>query len=198
MAFDWQRFDGDVRATGPAILEAGEVAGPPAGPFERSRAYPLAVDVGGPDGAEGPVGAVSYAALDPYPGIAGGWWCVAVRFTRLGGAWEPGDETDNSTTQRPFERPAAAENSTESWIDWHSNGGVGDYGDSDEAPRHRSMFFGIAPVSTVRLTVTDETGRTRDLAITPWCGAYVATVDGATSRLTGYDAGGRVLGELAC
>jgi hypothetical protein len=59
------------------------------------------------------------------------------------------------------------------------------------------MFFGVAPAATARLTVTDEAGRTRDLAITPWCGAYVATVEGATSRLTGYDAAGRVLGELA-
>jgi hypothetical protein len=37
MAFDWQRFGDEVRATGPAILEAG---------------------------------AVSYAALHPYPDIA--------------------------------------------------------------------------------------------------------------------------------
>ena len=195
MAFDWEQFYDEVRATGPAILDAGHVPGPPAGPFARSDAYPLAVDAGGPDGADGPVGAVSYAALHPYPDIASGWWCVAVRFTFMDGAWRDGDEFDNTTTARPFERPAAAENSTEPWIDWHTNGGAGDYG-SDDAPRYRHLFFGIAPAPTARLTVTDERGRTRDLSITPWCGAYVATVEGFTSTLTGYAAAGGRLGEL--
>jgi hypothetical protein len=46
------------------------------------------------------------------------------------------------------------------------------------------------------LTVTDETGRTRDLQITPWNGAYVAIVAGAHSTLTGYDDHGERLGSL--
>jgi hypothetical protein len=44
------------------------------------------------------------------------------------------------------------------------------------------------------LTVRGEDGPERDLRITPWCGAYVAVVAGATAKLTGYDAAGRRLG----
>jgi hypothetical protein len=60
----------------------------------------------------------------------------------------------------------------------------------------RHTFFGIAPAGTARLTVTDEAGRTRDLPITAWNGAYVAVVAGARSTLTGYDERGERLGSL--
>jgi hypothetical protein len=191
--FDWQRFDDDVRTLGPSLLAVDLVPGPPEGPFVEGRAYPLAVDV------DGSTGAVSYAALDPYPDIEPGWWCVATRFTLVDGVWHDGAQDDNSTTQQPFERPAEVENSTSAWFDWHSNGGLG--GDSErmgEPPRYRHMFFGIAPAGTVRLTVTDATARERDLTITPWCGAYVATVEGPFSRLTGYGDNGQELGSLLC
>jgi hypothetical protein len=122
-------------------------------------------------------------------------WCVAVRFKLVGGEWREHDDTDNSTTQRPFERPTKAENSTSEWFAWHSNGGSGGYGDP---LRYHHMFFGIAPVGTARLVVTDETGRERDLAITPWCGAYVASVEGEFSRLTGYGENGELLGSVVC
>ncbi|MBI5104187.1 MAG: hypothetical protein HZB46_04240 [Solirubrobacterales bacterium] len=188
--FDWSRFFDDVRELGPPILESGVVPGPPAGPFERHRAYPLAVD------RDGPRAAVLFAALDANPDLARGWWSVAVRFTREDGRWRDGDEEDGFTTQRPFERPAVPENSRHTWVDWHTNGGFGDYG-TDE-PRYRHMVFGIATAGTERLVVTDETGRERDLAITPWCGAYVATVEGAFSRLTGHGPDGRLLGSFVC
>jgi hypothetical protein len=45
--------------------------------------------------------------------------------------------------------------------------------------------------------VRGEDGRERDLRITPWCGAYVGVVAGATATLTGYGAEGRVLGVEA-
>jgi hypothetical protein len=30
---------------------------------------------------------VSFAALDAYPDIEPGWWCVAIRFTLIDGVW---------------------------------------------------------------------------------------------------------------
>jgi hypothetical protein len=141
----------------------------------------------------GATGAVSYAALDLYPEIAPGWWCVAIRFARGDdGGWQDLDEDDNATRQRPFERPVAAENSTLPWLDWHSNCRLGGYGDP---LRYRHMLFGIAPTTTARLTVTDETGRERDVAITPWCGACV---EGTFSRLAGYDHNGEPRGSFVC
>ena len=188
-AFDWQRFGDDVRASAPAILASGAVPGPPEGPYVEGRAYPLAVDV------DGATGAVSFAALNAEPRIQPGWWCVAVGFTLVDDVWREGAQDDNSTTQRPFVRPVAVENSTLPWLDWHSNGGLAE-GGAYTRPRH--MFFGIAPVSTARLTVTDGTGRERDLAITPWCGAYVATVEGSCSRLTGYGHDDGLIGSFVC
>jgi hypothetical protein len=88
-----------------------------------------------------------------------------------------------------------AENSTLTWLDWHSNCALAGIGDPQ---RYRHMFFGIAPTSTARLTVSDETGRERDLAITAWCGAYVASVEGSFSRLAGYDHNGEPLGSFVC
>jgi hypothetical protein len=85
-----------------------------------------------------------------------------------------------------------AGNSRVAWCDWHSNGGLGRWGD-DDPPEWRHTFFGIAPVGTARLTVTDETGNTRDLQITPW---NVAIVAGAHSTLTGYDERGDRLGSF--
>jgi hypothetical protein len=183
--FDWRRFGEDVDATAPGILETREVEGPPAGPFVPGRAYPLAFDV------DGDFGAVSYAALDPYPDIEPGWWCVAVAFKRSGATWCENGDQDNTTTPEPFTRPTVAE----SWTAWHSNGGL--WGNGDPV-RYHHVFFGIAPATTARLTVTDRSGRARELAVTPWCGAYVAVVDGDFSRLTGYDRGGRELGSLIC
>jgi hypothetical protein len=186
---DWRRFGDDVQASAPGILASGVVPGPPEGPFVAGRRYPLAVDV------DGGTGAVSYAALELYPDMAPGWWCVAIRFALGDGGWEQLDADDNSTTQRPFERPVEAGNSTLTWLDWHSNCALAGIGDPQ---RYRHMFFGIAPTSTARLTVSDETGRERDLAITPWCGAYVAGVEGSFSRLAGYDHNGEPLGSFAC
>jgi hypothetical protein len=185
--FDWPSFYDEAGERGPALLAGGGVPEPPEGPFAAGRAYPLAVDV---DGAHG---AVSFAALDAYPDIEPGWWCVAIRFSLIDGVWHEGGQDDNSTTQRPFERPTEVTNSTESWCDWHSNGGLAGF---EEGEPDRHMFFGVAPTGTARLTVTDATGRERDLAITPWCGAYVADVTGDFSRLTGYGAGGETLGSF--
>jgi hypothetical protein len=187
-----QGFHDDVRATAPGILGSGVVPGPPIGPFVEGRAYPVAVDL------DGNTGAVSYVTLDAYPDIAPGWWCVALRFTWAGGVWHEITEDDNSTTQRPFERTAESENSIAGWVDWHSNGATGGYEEPGAPLVHRHLFFGIAPVATARLTVTDEVGRERDLSITPWCGGYVAAVDGAYSRLTGYDEAGELLGSFVC
>jgi hypothetical protein len=186
---DWQCSGDDVRASAAGILAAGVVPGPPKGPFVERRAYPLGVDV------DGATGAVSYAAFNLYPDIAPGWWCVAIRFALGDRGWQDLEQDDNSTTQRPFERPVEVENSTLTWLDWHSNGGLAGIGDS---LRYRHMFFGIAPTTTARLTVSDETGRERELAITPWCGAYVASVEGAFSRLAGYDHNGEPLGSFVC
>jgi len=52
-------------------------------------------------------------------------------------------------------------------------------------------YFGIALTATARLVVTPEGGCPRDLAITPWNGAYVAAVATRSSTLTAYDAEGQ-------
>jgi hypothetical protein len=186
--FDWQRFGDEVRVSAPAILSSGLVPGPPDGPFVSGAAYPLAVDV------NGRLGAVSYAALDPYPDIVPGWWCVACSFSLRDGRWWEGSQDDNTTSSRPFERPAAVENGT-AWLDWGSNGAIGEW---EQEPREQHVFFGVAPSTTSRLVVTDRDGAGRDLSITPWCGAYVAVVAGTYSKLTGYDGDGRQLGSFVC
>jgi hypothetical protein len=167
---------------GAAVLIAGTLD-PPSHPVPvRDAAYPLAFDAGEL------LGAVSFATWDPYPGdFEPEWWCVAQLFIRRDGQWHwCGGEHDNTTSATPFQRPAEGH-----WIEWHSNGPAPIW---DDEPRQRFSFFGIAPEGTARLTVRDEDGRERDLRITPWCGAYVGVVAGATATLTGYDAGGRRLG----
>jgi hypothetical protein len=131
-----------------------------------------------------------------YPDIAPGWWCGAVTFSFRDGQWHyAAGESDDSTAADPFSRPSKATNSVHGWCDWHSNGGLGGWSE-DDPPEWRHTFFGIAPAGTARLTVTDETSRTRDLQITPWNGAYIAIVAGAHSMLTGYDDRGNVLGSF--
>jgi hypothetical protein len=103
---------------------------------------------------------------------------------------------DNTTTPRPFERPEVATASTVGFIDWGSNGGQMGFGEHDGKEDWRHSFFGIAPIHTARLVLTLEDGRSRDLQITPWCGAYVAYYRGTRSKLTGYDAAGRELGSI--
>lgn len=99
---------------------------------------------------------------------------------------------DNTTSPRPFERPRSADNGDCGWVDWHSSSGLSGY--QDDTWSHG--FFGIAPSDTVRLTVTTEDDRVRDVPITPWCGTYVTEVEGRTSTLTGYAQGDEKLGEL--
>jgi hypothetical protein len=187
--FDRQRFEDEVRGSAPGILSSRAVSGPPAGPFESGAAYPLAVDV------DGELGAVSHAALDPYPDIAEGWWCVAHSFSFRDGGWCAASDHDNTTSSRPFVRPSTVENGKTSWMDWASNGGIGEW---EEEPRMRHLLFGIAPTTTARLVLATDGGRRRDLDITPWCGAYVAIVAGAYSELTGYGPSGETLGSCVC
>lgn len=182
-------YDG-ISRLGPQLLDHGTVSGPPAQPWQRDTAYPIAVDV------DGRLGAVSFAVLDMYPDIAPGWWCLVTTWSRGREGWVyAAGESDNTTSPTPFERPLKPENSLLSWCDWHTNGGAGHWGDEDEDP-WRHTFFGIAPAGTARLTVTDESGRERDLRVTPWNGAYVAVVSGLRSTLTGYDERGRILGSF--
>lgn len=179
-------------AFGPDVIAAGCIDGPPREPWHRSRAYPLAVDVNAADG----IAAVSFAVLDLCPEIERGWWCQAVTFALREGRWRyAAGENDNTTAPDPFSRPAKATNSVVGWCDWASTGDVGGWSE-DDPPTWRHTFFGIAPTGTARLTVTDETGRTRELQITPWNGAYVAMVAGVHSTLTGYDGRGRELGSF--
>jgi hypothetical protein len=181
-------YDG-IWELGPRILGRETVPGPPTGPWERDTVYPLAVDV------DGRFGAVSFAVLGMYPDISAGWWCLATTWVRDGGGWEyAGGDFDNETSPEPSVRPVAPDNSVEEWCDWHTNGGAGEWPNDEQPWRH--TFFGIAPVSTARLTVADDTGRERDLRITPWNGAYVAVVAGVHSTLTGYAADGRRLGAF--
>jgi hypothetical protein len=173
---------------GPQVLDRGSVPGPPPRPWDRETAYPLAVDVDGR--------LVWFAVLDMYPDTAPGWWCLATTWSRDGECWNHAHgESDNTTSPAPFERPLQSENGVHRWCDWHSNGSAGHWGDEDEDP-WRHTFFGIAPAGTARLMVTDETGRERDLHVTPWNGAYVAVVSGPRSTLTGYDERGDVLGSF--
>jgi hypothetical protein len=169
-----------METLGVAVLTAGRVPGPPSPPFEVGVAYPLAFDVCDR------IGAVSFAALDAYPDIDHGWWCFVVQFALHDGAWHPaGGEYDNTTILTPFARPSEIE-----WVDWGTHGGNGVW---DEEPRDRHSYCGIAATGTARLTVTAE-GRTRDVRITPWNGAYVVVEPCLNSALSGYDATGSLLG----
>ncbi len=183
------RYPKDLETIGLAVLAAGHVPGPPALPYEVGVGYPLAFDVCGR------IGAVSFAALDVYPDIALGWWCLVEQFSLHEGVWGfAGGEYDNTTTPTPFERPIAVENSTLDWLDWGSNGGWGEW---EDEPRERHSSFGIAPVRTTRLTLTTVDGNEREVRITPWNGAYVVVAPGPHSTLTGYDIDGDVLGTLS-
>jgi hypothetical protein len=175
-----------LETLGSAVLTAGRVPGPPAAPYEVGVAYPLAFDV-----CDG-IAAVSFAARDVFPDIDRGWWCLVEQFWLSDGHWEPaGGSYDNTTTATPFERPTAIANSSVEWIDWVSNGGHAIW---DQEPRERHSYFGIAPAHTTRLSVMTTDGRTRDVAITPWNGAWVVAATGVRSTLVGYDAAGAVLG----
>ena len=130
---------------GLAVLRAGHVPGPPRPPFQPGIAYPLALHVH--DG----IAAVSFAALDTYPDIDRGWWCLVEQFASDDdGTWHhAGGAHDNTTTPTPFERPTHPENSRTAWIDWPSDGGHGEWG---SRPMQRHSYFGIAPTTTDRLT----------------------------------------------
>jgi hypothetical protein len=182
------RYPEDLETQGLAVLAAGRVPGPPAPPYEAGVGYPLAFDICGR------IAAVSFAALDVYPDLSSGWWCLVEQFSLQDGAWGfAGGEHDNTTTSTPFERPTSVDNGVADWLDWGSNGGWGEW---EDEPRRRHSAFGIAPVHTARITVTTVDGSERDLRITPWNGAYVMVAPGPRSTLTGYDAQGRVLGTF--
>jgi len=175
----------DVEAKAPAILAAGTVPPPPVGPLELGAGYALACDVAGD------LGAVTFAVVDMYPDLADGMWCLAMIYRRLDDVWVEFGEHDSTTTARPFERIAAVENSTLPWIDWHSNGPLMPH---ETGCLH--SYFGVAPVTTTRLTVSAGGGAERDLRITRGNGAYVAVVSGRSSTLSGYGADGRLLGQF--
>ena len=169
------------------ILDAGALPPPPAEPLSPGVRHPLAFD------RDGDLGAISFAVFDLHPRIARGMWCEALIYTRgRAGRWTEIGEHDNTTSPCPFERPQSAENSEESWIDWHSNDGLRQGGTYECL----TGFFGIAPVTTARLTVTAEGRTERDLRITPESGAYVAAVPAAAWTLTGYGMDGERLGAL--
>jgi hypothetical protein len=176
----------DWRARASEILDAGVVPPPPAGRLEPGVRYPLAVD------RHADLGAISFAVLDLHPRIARGMWCEALAYARgRDGRWVEIAEHDNTTSPRPFDRPREPENSEEAWIDWHSNDGLREGGTHE----YLTGFFGIAPVTTARLTVTAAGQEERELRITPRSGAYVAVVAAAAWTLRGYRADGERLGE---
>ena len=133
---------------------------------------------------------MSFAALDVHPDTDRAWWCMVEQFRRRDGHWHlAGSSHDNTTTATPFERPATGE-----WIQWGPDGGHRIW---DEDPRVRDSYFGIAPVGTARLSVRTNDGGERDVATTPWNGAWVVVGSGVSSTLIGRDANGEILGEMA-
>jgi hypothetical protein len=181
----WLSADWEERAS--EILDAGALPPAPAQPLAPGARHPLAFD------RDGDLGAISFAVVDLHPRIARGMWCVALIYARgRGGRWTSIGEHDNVTSPCPFERPRSAEHSEESWIDWHSNDGLRQGGTYE----YLTGFFGIAPLTTARLTVTAQSGTERDLRITPESGAYVAAVPAAAWTLTGYGMDGERLGAL--
>ena len=187
MAVD-QRFDNDIDRLARVMLKLGVMPERPAEDPVRGRAYPLAVDV------HGRIGAVSFAVFGLDPDAEPGWSCVARHYVMRDGGWQDGGaEHVAATAPDPFEAPEGDEGADPSWISWSSAGGHGEW---DEEPRTRHLLFGIASATTARLTLTDDSGQERPLAITPWCGAYVAVAAGTSSRLTGYGAAGDELGSI--
>jgi hypothetical protein len=166
----------DPSEIGIEILNSGVLPRPPSEPLLGHTAYPIAVDI------DSEFAAVTFAALNIYER---GWWCVASVYRRVGTAWTAFNEFDNATTDSPFERPLDA---GDSWVDWMSDSGPLVYGDQ---VLERYAFFGIASTRTARLTVDD-----RELTITPWNGAFVATTPREDSVITGYAADGTLLGTI--
>ena len=153
------RYPESLSPIGVEVLAADRVPGPPSPQYQVGVGYPLAFDVCGR------IAAVSFAALDVYPDIARGWWCLVEQFSLSDGTWRAaGGEHDNTTSPTPFERPSSVDNGTVDWLDWLSFGGAPVWHDP---PRRRQSYFGIAPVRTVRLTVTAEDASERELRITP-------------------------------
>lgn len=158
------------------ILHAGVVPPPPREQIRSHFAYPIALDIY--DG----FAAVSFAVLNLYER---GWWCVVKLYREIDGQWVSFFEYDSATTDTPFRRPSRVENR---WVDWMCDSPALVFG--NESLERRS-FFGIAPIETARLTVAG-----RDVPITPWSGAFVATAPSGHCELTGYAADGTVLGTL--
>ena len=174
-------FAEDIARLAPVMLRLGVVPEPPSGAPVPGRAYPLAVDV------HDRLGAVSFAVLD---GVSDGWWRLTRQYALRGGRWEDAGGEHDVETASPFAPPQTGDHG---WVERPADGGHGEW---DEEPVRRHLLSGIAAAATARLEVTDESDRTRDIAITPWCGAYVAVVAGASSRLTGYGAAGEELGSI--
>ena len=65
----------------------------------------------------------------------------------------------------------------------------------NEEPRRRHSYFGVASTEIARLSVTTDTRR-RDVAVTPWNGAWVVIAPGTASTLRAHDATGAVRDEL--
>jgi hypothetical protein len=177
----------DWRARASEILTSGVVPTPPVGPLAPGVRHPLAVDI--QDG----LGAISFAVLDLHPRIAKGMWCEAVVYVGGPDAWTEYSTEDNTTSPRPFERPVDEGTNVDGWVQWHSNGGLAQRGKHD----YLTSFFGIAPATTGRLTVTPGGGEERELRVTPYNGAYVAAVPAPSWILTGYSVDGQRLGEFA-
>jgi hypothetical protein len=187
MTVAWAELYADLDAKAQRILKTREVPLLPAGSVEPGVGHPLAFDV------DGDLAAVSFAVLDMYPDIQPGMWCLALIYRRRENAWVEACEHDNTTTPRPFERPSVAENDVAGWVDWHSNSGV--WWSEEHGSLH--SYFGIAPRTTARLTMTPAGGSERDIRITRFNGAYVVAVAGSESTLTGYSPEGSRLGTIS-
>jgi len=162
----------DPNELGFELVRSGATAAPPQDPIQAHVAYPIALDT------HAGFAAVTFAALNIYER---GWWCVAKVYREIDGVWTEFFEYDSATTDMPFERRPMQPGR---WVDWMCDSPELIYGD-------RHSFFGVAAAQTARLTVDG-----RDVPITPWNGAFVATAPGERSVLTGYAADGSVLGTL--
>jgi hypothetical protein len=77
------RYPERLAALGVEVLASGRVPGPPSPPHEIGVGYPLEFDVCGR------IAAVTFAALDVYPDVASGWWCLVEQFSLWDRTWRP-------------------------------------------------------------------------------------------------------------
>ena len=168
-----------------AVAEAGAVPGPPPAGWDET-SHVIAMHTTSRAVAVLTVGRSSSTAR---------WFTTAIVFDRRdGGHLLPAEEYFDVAGNEPFCRPVVPSNSLLDWVDWPATGPKVTIESPGEEIRRRT-FVGFVVPSVERLTVTIGDGRTRDVPITHYNGAFIAVADDHSFELNAYDKDGRRIGR---